>query len=133
MTNDKTKYIDAVGRVVKIKFNVLKNRIEEIEIGERKKKSVLDVITSTVTNTVAINQNAATLGKVFKRIVYDDVTLVSDTPEAFNVVYAQLRERVQKDFDNGLDKLKINNTIKYIQLLNTEEYKPYAKLFTEKC
>jgi phage minor structural protein len=82
---------------------------------------------------IIYSPNAAALGKVFKRIVYDDVTLVSDTPEAFNVVYAQLRERVQKDFNNGLDKLKINNTIKYIQLLNTEEYKPYAKLFTEKC
>ena len=82
---------------------------------------------------IIYSPNAATLGKIFKRIVYDDVTLASDTPEAFNVVYAQLRERVQKDFNNGLDKLKINNTIKYIQLLNTEEYKPYAKLFTEKC
>lgn len=82
---------------------------------------------------IIYSPNATTLGKIFKRIVYDDVTLVSDTPEAFNVVYDQLRERVQKDFNNGLDKLKINNTIKYIQLLNTEEYKPYAKLFTEKC
>lgn len=82
---------------------------------------------------IIYSPNAATLGKAFKRIVYDDVTLVNETAEAFNVVYAQLRERVQKDFNNGLDKLKINNTIKYVQLLNTEEYKPYAKLFTEKC
>ena len=80
---------------------------------------------------IIYSPNAATLGKVFKRIVYDDVTLVNDTAEALNVVYAQLRERVQKDFDNGLDKLNINNTINFIQLANTEQYKNYSQL--EKC
>jgi hypothetical protein len=54
---------------------------------------------------IIYSPNATTLGKVFKRVVYDDVTLVNNTTEALNVVYAQLRERVQKDFDNGLDKL----------------------------
>lgn len=82
---------------------------------------------------IIYSPNTSTLGIIFKKVIFDDVTLVSETTEAFNVVYAQLRERVQKLFDEGLDKLKITNTIKYTQLSNTEEYKPYIALFTEKC
>lgn len=80
---------------------------------------------------IIYSPNVATLGKIFKRIVFDDVTTVNDTQEAINVVYAQLRERVQKKFDDGMDKLKINNTINFIQLANTEEYKDFATL--ERC
>lgn len=80
---------------------------------------------------IIYSPNASTLGKYFKLIICDDVTAVDDTQEAINVVYAQLRERAQKAFDNGIDKLKINNTINFIQLANTEEYKNYAEL--EKC
>lgn len=80
---------------------------------------------------IIYSPNVAILGNIFKKVVYDDVTLVNDTPEALQVVYAQLRERVQKDFNNGLDKLKINNTVNFIQLANTEEYKDYKIL--EKC
>jgi len=68
---------------------------------------------------------------IFKKIVFDDVTAVNDTPQAINVVYEQLKERVQNKFNDGMDKLKINNTINFIQLANTEEYKNYASL--EKC
>jgi phage minor structural protein len=46
---------------------------------------------------IIYSPNAAILGKVFKRIVFDDVTLATNTPEAFEVVYTQLRERQVKD------------------------------------
>jgi len=80
---------------------------------------------------IIYSPNAATLGNYFKLIVCDDVTLVNNTDEAIQIVYAQLRERAQKAFDNGIDKLKANNTINFIQLANTEECKNYAEL--EKC
>lgn len=80
---------------------------------------------------IIYSPNAASLGKYFKLIVCDDVTAVDDTQESIDVVYAQLRERAAKAFSDGIDKLKINNTINFIQLANTEEYKDYAEL--EKC
>lgn len=69
--------------------------------------------------------------KFFKKVVCDDVKLVDDTTEAMNIVYAQLRERGKKLFADGLDTIKTNNTVNFIQLANTEEYKEYAQL--EKC
>lgn len=80
---------------------------------------------------IIYSPNVNILGKRFKKVVFGDVSLVNDTQEAINIVYAQLRERVQKLFDNGLDKLKINNTINFVQLANTEQYKHYKIL--EKC
>jgi hypothetical protein len=80
---------------------------------------------------IIYSPNHATCPGAFKKIVYDDVILADNTPAAFQNVYNLLREKVQKDFDNGLDKLKINNTINFIQLANTEEYKNYNIL--EKC
>lgn len=80
---------------------------------------------------IIYSPNVSVLGKIFKKTTYDDVSLAVNTAEGLNVLYAQLRERVQKDFDNGIDKLKINNTVKFTQLANTEEYKNYAIL--EKC
>jgi phage minor structural protein, N-terminal region len=82
-------------------------------------------------NEIIYSSNVNTLGKRFKKVVFDDVNLVDDTQEALDIVYLQLRERVQKLFDNGLDKIKINNTINFVQLANTEEYKDYKIL--EKC
>lgn len=80
---------------------------------------------------IIYSPNAPILGKIFKKIVFDDVTAVDDSTEAINIVYAQLRERVQNKFNDGMDKLKINNTINFIQLANTDEYKDYATL--ERC
>lgn len=80
---------------------------------------------------IIYSPNAATLGNYFKLIVCDDVTAVDNTQASIDVVYAQLRERATKAFNDGIDKLKINNTINFIQLANTEEYKDYAEL--EKC
>jgi len=80
---------------------------------------------------IIYSPNAAIVGKIFKKVVFDDVKLVDNSQEAIDIVYAQLRERTQKLFDDGLDKLKINNTVKFTQLANTEEYKDFAIL--EKC
>lgn len=82
-------------------------------------------------NEIIYSPNAATLGKYYKKIVCDDVSLVDDTQEALNVVYDQLRERAQKKFNEGLDKLPINNTVNFVLLKNTEEYKNLSML--EKC
>lgn len=80
---------------------------------------------------IIYSPNASTLGKYFKLVVCDDVTAVDNTQPSIDVVYAQLRERAAKAFLDGMDKLKINNTINFIQLANMEEYKDYAEL--EKC
>lgn len=84
-------------------------------------------------NEIIYSPNAAIIGNYYKVIVCDDVTAVDGTEEAINVVYAQLRERAAKKFADGIDKFPINNTVNFIQLANTEEYKKYNKLFTEKC
>lgn len=84
-------------------------------------------------NEVIYSPNAATLGNYYKVITCDDVTAVDGSAEAIDIVYAQLRERAAKKFADGIDKLPINNTVNFIQLANTEEYKKYSKLFTEKC
>lgn len=80
---------------------------------------------------IIYSPNAAIVGKIFKKIVFDDVSLVDDTQEALDAVYAQLRSRVQRKFDDGLDKLKINNTVNFTKLGDTEEYKDFNML--EKC
>ncbi|WP_160687480.1 phage tail protein [Clostridium sp. C2-6-12] len=84
-------------------------------------------------NEVIYSPNAATLGNYYKVIVCDDVTAVDGSAEAIDIVYAQLRERAAKKFADGIDKLPINNIVNFIQLTNTEEYKKYSGLFTEKC
>lgn len=84
-------------------------------------------------NEIIYSSNASVLGKYYKKVVCEDVSLVNDSSEALNVVYAQLRERATKLFNEGIDKIKINTRISYVQLMNTEEYKPYKSLFTEKC
>ncbi|MFT8351295.1 phage tail spike protein [Clostridium saccharoperbutylacetonicum] len=80
---------------------------------------------------IIYSPNTSTLGKRFKKVVFDDVSLVDDSQEALNIVYDQLRERVQKLFNNGLDKIKVSNTINFVQLSNTEEYKDFKNV--EKC
>jgi phage minor structural protein len=80
---------------------------------------------------IIYSPNASTFGKIYKQVIFDDVKIVVNTPAGLDSVYGQLRERVQKLFDNGLDKLRVNNTVKFTQLANTEEYKNYSIL--EKC
>jgi phage minor structural protein len=80
---------------------------------------------------IIYSPNHVALEGGFLNLVCDDVSLVDNTQAGFDVVYAQLRSRVQKKFDEGIDKLKINNTVKFVQLANTEEYKDFKIL--EKC
>lgn len=76
----------------------------------------------------------------FKTISCEDVSFEdlvtenstdADVEKAKKVVYEQLRERAQKQFDNGLDKPPTNYTVNFITLKDSEEYKNYAAL--EKC
>lgn len=83
---------------------------------------------------IIYSPNHAALQGGFLKLVCDDVSLVenaTDQQAAFNVLYGQLRDRVQKKFNDGIDKLKINNTVKFIELAKTEEYKNFKVL--EKC
>lgn len=80
---------------------------------------------------IIYSPNHVALEGGFLKLVCDDVSLVDNTPESFNVLYDQLRDRVQKKFNEGVDKIKINNTVKFVQLANTEEYKEFKHL--EKC
>ncbi|MDF2882958.1 MAG: phage minor structural protein [Clostridiaceae bacterium] len=83
-------------------------------------------------NEVIISSNAEIIGKVWKVITCDDVSAVDDTPEALEVVYEQLRERGKNKFaKDGMDSLTISNTVKFVQLRKTEQYKDYNIL--EKC
>lgn len=79
-------------------------------------------------------------GYFYKTITCDDISLEdlvtenstdADVENAKNIVYQQLRERAQKQFDNGIDKPPTNYAVNFIQLADTEEYKEFAKL--EKC
>lgn len=76
----------------------------------------------------------------FKTISCEDVSFEdlvtenstdADVEKAKKVVYEQLRERAQKQFDNGIDKPPTNYTVNFITLKDSEEYKNYAAL--EKC
>lgn len=76
----------------------------------------------------------------FKTISCEDVSFEdlvtenstdADVEKAKKVVYEQLRERAQKQFDNGIDKPPTNYTVNFITLKDSEEYKNYASL--EKC
>ena len=76
----------------------------------------------------------------FKTILCEDVSFEdlvtenstdADVEKAKKVIYEQLRERAQKQFDNGIDKPPTNYTVNFITLKDSEEYKNYAAL--EKC
>lgn len=76
----------------------------------------------------------------FKTIQCEDVSFEdlvtenstdADIENAKQIVYEQLRERAQKQFDNGIDKPPTNYTVNFIMLKDSEEYKDYAPL--EKC
>lgn len=76
----------------------------------------------------------------FKTILCEDISFEdlvtenstdADVEKAKQIVYEQLRERAQKQFDNGIDKTPTNYTVNFIMLKDTEEYKDYVAL--EKC
>lgn len=76
----------------------------------------------------------------FKTIQCEDVSFEdlvtenstdADIENAKQIVYEQLRERAQKQFDNGIDKPPTNYAVNFIMLKDSEEYKDYAPL--EKC
>ena len=76
-------------------------------------------------------------GYYFKKIVCDDVSLEdlitenstdTDIENAKNIVYAQLRERGQKYFNEQNDRLFGNYTINFVELGKSEEYKDYVEL-----
>ncbi len=73
----------------------------------------------------------------YKTVTCDDVSLEdlvtentsdSDVEKAKQIVYEQLRERAQKLFNNGLNILSANYTVKAAELENTEEFKDRRNL-----
>lgn len=80
-------------------------------------------------NEIIYSPKVDILGKKYKVITCDDISLVDNTPEALNVVYEQLRERGNKKFsEDGIDELSISNTVNFAELKKTEEYKNYSIL-----
>lgn len=66
-------------------------------------------------------------------IKYDDIKLKSNSEdeEGFNTLeecYAEMRNRIEKEYENGLDKPNVSATVDFIELSKTEEYKDYKNL-----
>lgn len=62
----KVKYKDKIvkeGRIISVKYNVISDKIEEIEIGQSRKSSVVDIISQVQSNVVKQNINFTTITK----------------------------------------------------------------------
>lgn len=60
----------------------------------------------------------------YKLVRCDDIQLIDDSQEAIEIVYAQLRERASKMFnEDKIDVPKLNYKINFVELQNTEEFK----------
>lgn len=89
---------------------------------------------------IIYSPNADKYDRYFYKTITCDVSLEdlitensteSDIEEAKQIVYAQLREKAQQLFNNGIDKPPANYTVNFLMLKDVEEYKDYALL--EKC
>lgn len=62
----KVKYKDKIvkeGRIISVKYNVIADKIEEIEIGQSKKSSVVDIISQVQSSVIKQNINFTTINK----------------------------------------------------------------------
>lgn len=69
---------------------------------------------------------------IIKVIEYEDVKIKSNEDEdgftTLDECYTEMRNRVAKEFENGLDKPSISAEIDFIELSKTLEYKNYSNL-----
>ena len=68
---------------------------------------------------------------IIKIIEYSDLKLATESGEGFaskTELYQAMRERVQEEFKNEIDKPTITTTVNFVELANTKEYQEYKEL-----
>lgn len=68
---------------------------------------------------------------IIKIIEYSDLKLAGEEGEGFATtteLYSAMRNRVQEEFENEIDKPTITTTVNFIELANTKEYEQYKGL-----
>lgn len=69
-------------------------------------------------------------------IKFEDVKLLEDCQEGeegfstMELLREELKRRCKKEYENGLDKPKVNYKVDLVEVANTEDYKDYKKLTT---
>ena len=69
-------------------------------------------------------------------IKFEDVKLLEDCQEGeegfstLELLREELKRRCTKEYENGLDKPKVNYKVDLVEVVNTEDYKDYKKLTT---
>lgn len=69
-------------------------------------------------------------------IKFEDVKLLEDCQEGeegfstLELLREELKRRCTKEYENGLDKPKVNYKVDLVEVANTEDYKDYKKLTT---
>jgi phage minor structural protein len=69
-------------------------------------------------------------------IKFEDVKLLEDCQEGeegfstLELLREELKRRCKKEYENGLDKPKVNYKVDLVEVANTEDYKDYKKLAT---
>ena len=69
-------------------------------------------------------------------IKFEDVKLLEDCQEGeegfstLELLREELKRRCEKEYENGLDKPKVNYKVDLVEVANTEDYKDYKKLTT---
>lgn len=69
-------------------------------------------------------------------IKFEDVKLLEDCREGeegfstLELLREELKRRCEKEYENGLDKPKVNYKVDLVEVANTEDYKDYKKLTT---
>ena len=69
-------------------------------------------------------------------IKFEDVKLLEDCQEGeegfstLELLREELKRRCKKEYENGLDKPKVNYKVDLVEVANTEDYKDYKKLTT---
>lgn len=69
-------------------------------------------------------------------IKFEDVKLLEDCQEGeegfstLELLREELKRRCEKEYENGLDKPKVNYKVDLVEIANTDDYKDYKKLTT---
>ena len=67
-------------------------------------------------------------GLSYSDFEYSDLKLATESGEGFastTELYQAMRERVQEEFKNEIDKPTITTTVNFVELANTKEYQEY--------
>ncbi|OSA95606.1 UNVERIFIED_ORG: hypothetical protein B2H98_10795 [Clostridium botulinum] len=131
--------VKAEGRIIRIKYNVLTKKIEEVEIGDRLKKSIVDNINNTenkvdnVEDKVNNNKNdlkktKVTMEKYNNSIVLKVENLSKDTMAKIEVLEKEIVAKVSEDDMWSLIKL---NPSKILFAVNDEKNETDVTITTD--